>query len=44
VTYHPFHFFKCCESVVLYIILLEVARKLPHFYKMAGRSKLVGPR
>jgi len=27
--------FKSCESVVLYIILLEVARKLSRFCKMA---------
>jgi len=36
--------FKSCESVVLYIILLEVVRELSRFRKMARRSKVVGPR
>jgi len=35
----PFVSFKCCESVVLYIILLKVARELSRFCKMARRSK-----
>ena len=43
-TYLPFFGFKCCEPVVSYIILLEVARKLPCFSKMVRRLKLVGPR
>jgi len=41
--YLPFFSFKSCEPVVLYIILLKVARKLSHFRKMAHRSKAVGP-
>jgi len=36
--------FKCRESVVLYIISLEVALELSRFCKMALRSKVVGPR
>jgi len=36
--------FKCCASVVLYIILLEVTRKLSCFCKMARRWKVIGPR
>jgi len=36
--------FNCCEFVVLYIILLEVARELSRFCKMAHRTKVVGPR
>jgi len=43
-TYLPFFSLKCCESVVLYIILLEVSRNLSCFCKMASRSKVVGPR
>ena len=43
-TYVPFFIFRCCESVVLYIILLETARKLSRFCKMARRWKVVGPR
>jgi len=43
-TCFPIFSFKCCESVVLHIILLEVARKLSRFCKMARRSKVVGPR
>jgi len=39
----PFRF-KYFESVVLYIILLEVARELSHFCEMAWSSKVVGPR
>ena len=35
--------FKCCESFVLYIILLEVARELSRFRKMARRSNVFGP-
>jgi len=37
---------KCCESVVLYIILMEVARKLSRFCKMARsrRWKVDDPR
>jgi len=34
---------KCYESVLLYIILLEVAHKLARFSKMAHRSKVVAP-
>jgi len=33
-TYLPFFIFRCCESVVLYTILLEMARKLSRFCKM----------
>jgi len=36
--------FKSYEYVVLYTILLEVARELSRFRKMARRSKVVGPR
>jgi len=36
-TYLPFLSFKCCESVVLNIILLKVACKLSCFCKMARR-------
>jgi len=36
-TYLPFFSFKCRHSVVLHIILLEVAPKLSHFCKMARR-------
>ena len=43
-TYLPFFLFKCCEFVVLCIILLEVARELSRFCKMVRRSKVVGPR
>ena len=39
----PFSF-KYFESVVLYIILLEVARESSRFCEMAWRSKVVGPR
>ena len=39
---HPFFSFKC-EAVVLYIILFEVAREFSRFFKMARRSKVVGP-
>jgi len=42
--YLPFCSFKCSESVVLYIISLEVARELSHFCKMALRLKVVGSR
>ena len=42
-TYLPFFSFKCCGSVALYIILLEVARELSHFCKMAHSLKVVGP-
>jgi len=42
-TYLPLFSFKCC-AVVLYIILLEVARELSHFCKIVRRSKVVGPR
>jgi len=35
--------FKYCESVGLYIILLEVACELSCFCKMARRSKVGGP-
>ena len=31
IKYLPFFSFKCCESVVSYIILLDVARKLSTF-------------
>jgi len=41
-TYTLFRFLTC-ESVVLCIILLEVARKLPGSCKMARRTKVVGP-
>jgi len=34
-----FLYFKCYESVVLYIIFLEVARELSRFCKMAQRLK-----
>jgi len=37
-------YFQIYGSVVLYIILLEVAREFSRFCKMARRSKLVGPR
>ena len=42
----PIFTFKSCQSVVLilYIILLEVARELSRFCKMARRSNVVGPR
>jgi len=43
-TYLLFFIFRYCESVVLYIILLEMARKLSRFCKMARRYKAVGPR
>jgi len=43
-TYLPFFSFKCCDSVVLYIILLEVACESSRLCKMARRSKVVGPR
>jgi len=36
--------FKYFEPVVLYIILLEVARELSRFYEVAWRSKVVGSR
>jgi len=36
--------FKSCESVVLHIILIKVARKFSGFCKMTSRSNLVGPR
>jgi len=32
-TYVPFFIFRCCEPAVLYIILLEMARKLSRFVK-----------
>jgi len=37
---HSLILLHCC----LYIILLEVARELSHFCKMACRAKVVGPR
>jgi len=42
----PIFSFKYCESFVLYIILLEVARQWSRFVKMARKSKVpaVGPR
>jgi len=43
-TYLFFYSFKCCESVVLQITVLEVARELSRFSKMARRSKVVRPR
>jgi len=43
VTYLLFSIFKCCESVALHIILLEVACKLSRFCKMAHRAEVVGP-
>jgi len=36
--------FKCCESIVLYIILLEVTRKFSRFLKRPVGQKVVGPR
>ena len=39
----PFSF-EYFESVVLYIILLEVAREFSRFCEMAWKSKVVGPR
>jgi len=42
-TYLPFFSFKCCGSVVLYILVLEVARELSRFCKMARRSKMLRP-
>jgi len=36
-TYLPIFSLKCCESVMLYIILLQVARKLSRFCKMTYR-------
>jgi len=39
-----FFSFKCCESFVSYMILLEVARELSRFCRMAQRSKVVGRR
>jgi len=39
-----FFSFKSCEFVVLYIIFLEVARKLSHFCIVTRRSKIFGPR
>ena len=44
ITYLPVFNFKYCESVVLYIILLEVSRELSRFCKIACWSKAVGPR
>jgi len=41
--YLPFFSFKCCESVVLCIILLELARK-SRLCKTARRLEVVGPR
>ena len=41
-TYVPVFNFKYCESVVLYIILLEVDRELSRFCIIARRSKVVG--
>jgi len=40
----PFSVLIYCESVVLYIILLEVAHKFWRLCKMVRRSKVVGPR
>jgi len=42
---HAILVLKYCESVVLYIIVLEVARKLSRFCKMprTRKSKVVGP-
>ena len=42
--YLLFFNFTYCESVVICIILLEVARELSRFCKMARRSKVVEPR
>jgi len=42
--YLPSFSFKYCASVVLYIILLEVAREFSRFFKMARRSKVFGSR
>jgi len=36
-AYLSFSIFRCCESVVLYIILLEMVRKLSRFCKLARR-------
>jgi len=41
---YPLISFNTCESVVLYIILLEVDCKLSRFRKMARRSKVVSSR
>jgi len=40
-TYHPFFSFKCCESVVFYISLLDMAHKLSRFCKMAPEVKSI---